>query len=90
MFEIQYSNKIKKDIKLALKRGLDIELFKEVVLLLEAKGELPTNYKPHKLKGKYNGFWECHIQPDWLLIWEQDNEIRLISLIRTGTHSDLF
>jgi len=42
------------------------------------------------LKGNFKGFWECHIQPDWLLIWQQDDEIKLISLTRTGTHSDLF
>ena len=90
MFEIKYSNKVKKDIKLAQKRGLNIELFKNVVLILEENGILPTEFKQHKLKGKYNGLWECHIQPDWLLIWEQKDEIRLISLIRTGSHSDLF
>lgn len=90
MFEIQYSNKIKKDLKLAKKRGLDLDLFKESILILEEKGILPEKYRQHKLKGKYNGLWECHIQPDWLLIWEQEDEIRLISLIRTGTHSDLF
>ena len=90
MFEIKYSNKVKKDIKLAKKRGLNLELFKKVILILEENGNLPIEYKQHKLKGKYNGLWECHIQPDWLLIWEQKDEIRLISLIITGSHSDLF
>ncbi|MBE7443415.1 MAG: type II toxin-antitoxin system YafQ family toxin [Flavobacteriales bacterium] len=90
MYQIEYSNKIKKDIKLAEKRGLKIQLFKEIVLLLETKGVLPSNFKPHKLKGNYQGLWECHIQPDWLLIWEQQDTIKLITLVRTGTHSDLF
>lgn len=89
-YKIEYTGKIKKDIKLAQKRGLDLELFKEVVILLEKNGKLPTKYKPHILKGNFKGYWECHIQPDWLLIWKQDEEIKLVSLTRTGTHSDLF
>lgn len=90
MYQIEYSNKIKKDIKLAEKRGLKMQLFKQVVQILEIKGVLPSNYKPHKLKGKYQNLWECHIQPDWLLVWEQQDTIKLITLARTGTHSDLF
>jgi mRNA interferase YafQ len=89
-YEIEYTGKIKKDIKLAQKRGLDLSLFKDVIIQLEANGKLPSHYKPHILKGNYKGLWECHIQPDWLLIWKQDEEIKLISLTRTGTHSDLF
>ncbi len=90
MYKIEYSNKIKKEVKLAQKRGLDINLFKEVVRLLEKNGNLPAKYKPHVLKGNFKGLWECHIQPDWLLIWEQNDTIKLIFLARTGTHSDLF
>ena len=89
-YEIEYTGKIKKDIKLAQKRGLNLELFKEVIILLENNGKLPAKYKPHILKGNFSGYWECHIQPDWLLIWKQDDEIKLVSLTRTGTHSDLF
>lgn len=89
-YEIEYTGKIKKDIKLAQKRGLNLELFKEVVILLEKNGKLPVKFKAHILKGNFNGYWECHIQPDWLLIWKQDEEIKLVSLTRTGTHSDLF
>ena len=89
-YEIEQTGKIKKDIKLAKKRGLDLSLFKEVVIQLEATGKLPSKFKPHILKGNYKGLWECHIQPDWLLIWKQDEEIKLISLTRTGSHSDLF
>ncbi len=90
MYKISASNKFKKDFKLCLKRGLKEKLFSEVILLLEKQGKLPAKYKQHKLVGNYTGFWECHIQPDWLLIWEQNEEIKLISLHRTGTHSDLF
>jgi mRNA interferase YafQ len=89
-YKIEYTKKIGKDIKLAQKRGLDMFLFKNVVKILEEKGVLPAIYKPHKLKGNFSGCWECHIQPDWLLIWQQDEAIKLISLIRTGTHADLF
>jgi len=89
-YKIEYTGKIKKDIKLAVKRNLNIELFKNVVEILESEGKLPAKYKSHVLKGNYQGFWECHIQPDWLLIWQQNDEIKLISLTRTGTHSDLF
>jgi mRNA interferase YafQ len=90
MFKLSASNKFKKDYKLCLKRGLNENLIDEVILLLEKDGKLPAKYKTHKLSGNYKGFLECHIQSDWLLIWEQNEEIRLISLHRTGTHSDLF
>lgn len=90
MYKLDYTTKIKKDIKLAQKRGLKMQLFKDAVKLLEKNGKLPTKYKPHLLKGNYTNCWECHIQPDWLLIWKQDETIKLITLTRTGTHSDLF
>jgi mRNA interferase YafQ len=89
-YKIEYSGKFKKDIKLAKKRGLNFSLFKDVVETLENEGALPLKYKAHLLKGNYKGLWECHIQPDWLLIWDQNETIKLISLVRTGTHSDLF
>lgn len=89
-YTIEFTNKFKKDIKLAVKRNLDMSLFKTVITILEKDGKLPAKYKPHVLKGNYKGLWECHIQPDWLLVWEQNDEIKLIALIRTGTHSDLF
>lgn len=90
MYKIVASRKFQKDFKKALKRGLKESLLKDVALLLEKSGNLPPKFKSHKLSGKYNGLWECHIQPDWLLIWDQDEEVRLITLLRTGTRSDLF
>ena len=89
-YKIEYTGKLNKDVKLAIKRGLNMDLFKTVVEILEKDGDLPPKYKSHILKGNYKGLWECHIQPDWLLIWRQNESIQLISLIRTGTHSDLF
>lgn len=76
---------------MCVKRGLDVNLFTTVLNILQATGSLPAKYRPHKLLGrKYKGCWECHIQPDWLLVWQQDeNQLRLI-LVDTGTHSDLF
>lgn len=68
MYKVEYSNKVKKEIKLAQKRGLKIQLFKDAVTTLAKNGKLPTKYKPHQLKGNYKGYWECHIQPDWWLV----------------------
>lgn len=90
MYQLEFVHQFKKDLKLAKKRGLKMELLDEVVTLLVCKGKLPANFKPHILKGNYKGLWECHIQPDWLLVWEQNETIKLIKLYRTGTHSDLF
>lgn len=67
-----------------------MQLLAEVVTNLVEKGKIPSKNKPHKLTGNYKGMWECHIQPDWLLIWEQNEIIKLITLTRTGSHSDLF
>lgn len=73
-----------------MKRGLDLSAFQTVVEMLASTGTLPPKYKPHRLKGKYNGLWECHISPDWLLVWEQHDEELLLVLVDTGTHSDIF
>lgn len=90
MYEIFFENKFKKDFKLAKKRGLNIALLEEALIILRKEGKLPIKYKPHLLKGNFKGYWECHIQPDWLMIWKQDDVIKLITLTRTGTHADLF
>ena len=90
MYILEQTGQFNKDIKLAKKRGLNMKLLDKVVTTLVIEGKLPSKYKSHVLKGNYTGFWECHIQPDWLLVWEQNETIKLISLIRTGTHSDLF
>ncbi len=88
MLEIKVTNQFKKDIKLAKKRNNDLNLLKEVIDLL-AKGEkLPLKYRDHSLKGNYVNYRECHIQPDFLLIYHLTN-IEL-QLIRVGTRSDLF
>ena len=90
MYEVIYTGQFKKSLRLCVRRGLDVNVFKTVLDILQEQGQLPAEYRPHKLMGKYTGCWECHMQPDWLLIWEQDDhQLRLI-LVDTGTHSDLF
>jgi mRNA interferase YafQ len=89
-YEIDYTNSFKKNYKLIQKRGYDeSELFKVIQQLTE-RGMVDQAYKPHKLKGKYAIYWECHVQDDWLLIWEIKKQEKLIVLHFTGTHSDLF
>lgn len=88
-FEITFTNRFKKDVKLCQKRGYNISLLEEVLLLLREKGELPIKYKSHILSGNKDGLWECHIKPDWLMTWYFENETSIV-LVRTGTHSDLF
>ena len=90
MYVIKTTNRFKKDFKLCEKRNYDFSFFDEVFDLLMEFGKLPAKNKPHLLSGNYSGYWECHIKPDWLLIWLQDEELKIITLVRTGTHSDLF
>ena len=80
----------RKDLKLAKRRGLPLNDLFAVVEMLENDTPLPANLRNHMLAGDYKGFWECHINPDWLLLYEKNIEIRIISLYRTGTHSDIF
>ena len=84
------TSRFKKSLKLAQKRGLDIKLLEEVVLLLQFDIPLASKYRDHELKGKYQGFRECHIQPDWLLIYLKENDVLTLTLVDTGTHSELF
>ena len=90
MYTIEYTNKFKRSFKKCVKRGLDVHAFDTAIHILESSGRLPASYRPHKLSGKYAGFWECHLQPDWLLIWLQDDDRLILHLIDTGSHADLF
>jgi mRNA interferase YafQ len=87
-FNLDFTNRFKKDIKLCLKRNYNISLLEVVLLELREKGELPLKYKPHLLSGNKDGLWECHIKSNWLMTWYFDKNT--IVLVRTGTHSDLF
>lgn len=84
------TGQFKKDLKLAKKRGLLLNDLYAILDKLAADEPLPDKCRNHLLHGDYNGYWECHINPDWLLLYEKDTEIRIISLYRTGTHSDIF
>lgn len=89
-FAIKTSKQYDRDVKLAKRRGLDIEKLLGVIKLLPNDEPLPANLHNHLLSGDYKGYWECHVTPDWLLLYEKDTEIRIISLYRTGTHADIF
>ena len=90
MRTIKYEKSFKKDYKRIVKRGYDIRLFEIVVSMLANNETLPEKYRDHSLNVKYSGFRECHITPDWLLIYRMDNSKLILILTRTVTHSDLF
>ena len=90
MYEIIYTKRFSKDLKLCVKRGFDLSLLEEAINLLQKTGSLPPKYHAHKLVGDRKDEWECHIKPDWLLCWRQNDEQLTLLLINTGTHSDLF
>ena len=87
---VKYTTQFKKDYKLAKRRGLNIQLLQEVIQRLAAGETLDENHKDHALTGKWVDYRECHIQPDWLLIYHIDKDILVLTISRTGTHSDLF
>lgn len=90
MLEIVPSYQFKKDLKLAKRRGLKIELLREVVNTLAMKKKLDDKHHDHSLAGNYKSFRECHIEPDWLLIYRIENNELELFLFRTGSHSDLY
>lgn len=90
MYKIETTGRFEKDYLKSVKRNYDLSLLENAVELLENDGKLPRQYKAHKLAGNYINNWECHLKPDWLLIWQIDEKQKTIILVRTGTHSDLF
>lgn len=90
MYNIEYTSRFKKDYRTALKRGYNESLIQNVISSIAHGSPLKAKHKAHKLSGDYNDCWECHILPDWLLIWRTDESENTLTLIRTGTHSDLF
>ena len=87
---VERTSQFKKDFKLAEKQGLDMNELKTVVRMLADGEELPEKYRDHPLKGDYKGHRECHIEPDWLLIYKITESVLVLSLVRTGSHSRLF
>ena len=90
MYSVETTKRFDKDVKRCLKRGLNIQLVYDAIALLRTTGSLPAKYRPHKLSGNNNGQWECHIQPDWPMTWEQSDTQLTLLFLQTGTHSDLF
>ena len=89
-FELVLTSRFKRALKRARKRGLDIDRLNEIVDKLQNNIELEARYHDHDLHGTYQGFRECHIQTDWLLIYLRRNDVLTLTLIDTGSHSDLY
>lgn len=92
MLKLEFTGQFKKDYKLAIKRGCDPKKLEKVITLLSNEQPLPESYRDHALTNSrnYKFVRECHIQPDWLLVYRIEKERLILKLIRTGTHSDLF
>lgn len=90
MLELVTTSKFRKDYKRVKKRGYNISLLEEVISSLLNQEQLEEKFRDHELVGNYSGFRECHILPDWLLIYSVDNDKLILTASRTGTHSDLF
>lgn len=88
MLDARYSTKFKKDFKTCLKRGYNMERLQVIINTLRIPDTLPPRNKDHNLSGNYTGYRECHVEPDWLLVYRQSGNELL--LYRTGTHADLF
>lgn len=88
MLDVRYSTRFKKDFKACVKRRYDMDLLRQVIDILKTPDTLPPKNSDHGLSGNYADYRECHVTPDWLLIYRQDGNELL--LYRTGTHSDLF
>lgn len=89
-YTVKYTTQFKRDYKLAMKRGMDIGLLEDVISTLAMGLPLPEKNREHALTGNWAGHRECHILPDWLLIYRIDDGVLVLTLSRTGTHSDLF
>ena len=88
--DIVWTTQFKKDYKMAMKRHLEIDLLDDIIRKLASSEQLPGKNKDHALSGNWVGHRECHIQSDWLLVYRIEDDLLLLTLTRTGTHSDLF
>ncbi len=89
-YTIRVTKRFVKDAQLCKRRGYNMLLLREAMRLLAQTGSLPAQYRPHKLTGNYAGKWECHIRPDWLMVWESHDDEMIMLFSRTGSHADLF
>ena len=88
-YEVKETNQFKKDYRLAKKRGQNINLLKDIIIHLANDQPLPEKNRDHALYGDWKGFRECHIAPDWLLVYKKENDVLVLTLTRLGSHSDL-
>jgi mRNA interferase YafQ len=89
-YTVKFTSKFKRDYKLAIKRGYPIKLLEETVSLLANRKALPEKYVDHALSGNWVAYRKCHIQDDWLLVYRIEDDVLILTLSRTGIHSDLF
>ena len=88
MLTVYFANSFKRDYKVCQKRNKKMDELHIVMKMLEDEIPLEKRHREHKLIGNYAGLWECHIEPDWLLVYDRDDSD--LTFVRTGTHSDLF
>ena len=89
-YSIKFTNQFKRDLKLAKKQSKDIDKLFEIIEILADGNQLPAKYRDHELTGNYKDTRECHIEPDWLLIYRVEDDRLIIVATETGTHADLF
>lgn len=89
-YNISFTKNFNKDVERCRKRGYNMAKLRNVLDILIETGSVPPQCKPHKLSGNREGEWECHIGPDWLLVWKQNDQELTLLMLNTGTHSDLF
>ena len=89
-YEVKFTSQFKRDLKLARKQGKDIDKLFDVINTIAEGGKLDEKYRDHSLSGDYAGCRECHVEPDWLLVYEVIDKTLVLLLYRVGTHSELF
>lgn len=89
-YEVKFTNQFKRDLKLAKKQGKDINRLFDVISTLAEGKKLDSKYRDHNLSGDYTGCRECHVEPDWLLVYEVMDHVLVLMIYRVGTHSELF
>lgn len=89
-YDVQFTTQFKKDLKLAKKQSKNLDKLFEVIDTLANGGTLDAKYRDHDLSGEYKGTRECHVEPDWLLIYERRDQVLVLMLYRLGSHSELF
>lgn len=89
-YAVRPTKQFKKDLKLAKKSGKNIDLLKEVITALADGKKLAAKFRDHQLGGNWQNYRECHVEPDWLLIYKQERNVLVLTLVRTGSHSELF